>query len=157
MSDPIAFDAGTPRHGLPLLFPGQAQKEFFVNEALTRLDALVQPIIKGVRDTPPESPVAGESWIVGPAPGGAWAGYADALATWGDGWRFVRAVDGMHVHDLDRSAVRVYRDGWRMAEVLAEPKGGSIVDAEARGTIVALLQALREITLIPSVAPEPRP
>ena len=41
MTDPIALDARTPRHSLPLLYPGQAQKEVFVNEALARLDALV--------------------------------------------------------------------------------------------------------------------
>ena len=36
MTDPIALGVRTPRHSLPLLYPGQAQKEVFVNEALAR-------------------------------------------------------------------------------------------------------------------------
>ena len=36
MSDPI-FDSRTLRHDLPYLFPGQAQKEGYVNEALAHM------------------------------------------------------------------------------------------------------------------------
>ena len=44
MTDPIALDARTTRHSLPLLYPGQAQQEIFVNEALARLDATPLPV-----------------------------------------------------------------------------------------------------------------
>ena len=40
MSLPVDFDTATARHGFPMLVAGQAQKEFFVNEALARIDAL---------------------------------------------------------------------------------------------------------------------
>jgi hypothetical protein len=36
MSDPLTFENSSPRFGLPFLYVGQAQKEFYVNEALAR-------------------------------------------------------------------------------------------------------------------------
>lgn len=38
-------DLPTPRLALPLLQPGQAQKEMYHNEALARLDLAVQPAV----------------------------------------------------------------------------------------------------------------
>ena len=68
MTDPIALDARTPRHSLPLLYPGQAQKEVFVNEALARLDAVAQPVVLASRAAPPTSHAAGDTYlVVGPA------------------------------------------------------------------------------------------
>ncbi|HLZ79899.1 MAG TPA: hypothetical protein VKQ09_11235 [Sphingomonas sp.] len=36
----------TTRFALPLIAPGQAQKELFHNEALARVDALLQPSVR---------------------------------------------------------------------------------------------------------------
>ncbi len=44
MSDPVQFEGATPRFALPLLFAGQAQKEFFVNEALLRADMVLHGV-----------------------------------------------------------------------------------------------------------------
>ena len=80
MTDPIALDARTTRHSLPLLYPGQAQKEIFVNEALARLDALAQPVVLASRSAPPVSHEAGDTFlIVGPA-SDPWSGREDSLA-----------------------------------------------------------------------------
>lgn len=82
----------TARHALPLIAPGQAQKEMFHNEAVAGIDALLHPAVEGVGATvPPADPAIGRSWLLGAEPSGAWTGQAYALAAWTDGgWRFHR-------------------------------------------------------------------
>ena len=102
----------TARYALPLLVPGQAQKEFFHNEALARIDAVLCAAIEDAGlPQPPADPAAGQSWIVGPGATGAWAGHEDALANWTPaGWRLVAPVEGMRVwnraagYEMRRSA-----------------------------------------------------
>ena len=61
--------SATPRLTLPFLSPGQAQKEFFHNEALQVLDILIAAAVEeGPRDDPPSSPSAGDCYIVGEDP-----------------------------------------------------------------------------------------
>lgn len=93
----------TPRLGLPFIAQGQAQKEIAHNEALVLLDIVAGG---GVLDrdlsAPPASPVAGDAYIVGPSPTGAWAGRHGSLAGLIEGhWRFVSARPGMIVWVVD--------------------------------------------------------
>lgn len=160
----------TARLGLPLLAAGQAQKEMTVNEALTRLDLLTQASVVAVGvDAPPAAPVAGQAWVVGPAPTGAWSGRAWALAGWTDGgWRFVAPAPGMAVwSEADGCTARWDGSAWTIGHVagvglwiggarvvgargpaIAAPAGGATIDAEARGTIAAILAALTTHGLI---------
>lgn len=56
------------RLGLPLLQPGQAQKELSHNEALIVLEMLVQPCVEALGlETPPSDPEPGQCWVVGSA------------------------------------------------------------------------------------------
>ncbi len=160
----------TARHKLPLLVPGQAQKEMFHNESLAAIDALLHAAVEGVGgDVPPAAPMAGQSWIVGPLPSGVWAGHAHALASWTEsGWRFAGAVVGMRVLVRATSMEAVW-DGaaWRQGELrgsklvvgesqvvgarrpgIADPVGGTTIDAEARGAVAAVLAAMRAHGLI---------
>ncbi len=60
---------GTTHLDLPLLAAAQAQKHVTLNEALTRLDAVVQLSVRSRSiANPPASAGEGERWIVGAAP-----------------------------------------------------------------------------------------
>jgi hypothetical protein len=149
MTDPLPFDTRTPRFELPLLFAGQSQKEFFVNEALLRSDLLLHCTVEGETNVPPASPVAGQAWLVGGGPEGAFADHSGAIAGWTDaGWRFVEARDGMRVFDKALGCVRLHAGGWRHAVRPATPSGGSVVDNEGRAALGDLVDALVSAGLI---------
>lgn len=158
------------RFALPLLQPGQAQKEIFHNEALTLLDIALHGVAESIGDNdPPAAPGPGACWIVGPAPTGAWAGRADHIAGWtAGGWRFVAPVPGMALW-LRASGVQARFDGsaWSVGIVpahavhvsgqqvvgarqpaIAEPAGGAVVDEQARTAVASILAALRAHGLI---------
>lgn len=165
--------SSTPRFALPLLHVGQAQKELFHNEALMLIDALAQPCVEALAaNVPPPDPAPGQCWIVGDSPEGAWAGSAGALALWtAGGWRFAAPREGMSVWVAeDGLAARYVSGAWRAGRVTAtqvmidgeqvlgprepaidEPDGGSVVDAEARAAIEAILMTLRSHGLIDGV------
>lgn len=71
-------DDATPRLGLPYLAAGQAQKHVTLNEALSRLDGLVQPAVASrAVAAQPASPVDGLLHILpAGATGADWAGCA---------------------------------------------------------------------------------
>lgn len=160
----------TPRHALPLIQPGQAQKELSHNEALTLIDLIAQPSVVAVGlDTPPADPAPGQCWIVGAAPTDAWSGHGGALAGWtGGGWRFAAPVPGMIVRTGDDSGfVRWNGADWvsgqlvgsalvldgdqvvgARAAAIPDPAGGASVDSQARATLGAVLAVLRGHGLI---------
>ncbi|NLR37878.1 DUF2793 domain-containing protein [Novosphingobium sp. ERW19] len=144
MTDPISYSNATARLGLPLLFAGQAQKETTVNEALALLDLCVAGSVQGVLSDPPTAPAAGQAWIVGISPTGAFTGHANAIAGWTEGgWRFVQPSIGMRSYDVQKGAFRLFDGGWTLAAAPDSPQGGAIVDAEARAAIGALIELLK--------------
>lgn len=89
------------RFGLPCLLPSQAQKHVTHNEALHRIDALLQPVLEArAAQTPPVSPQEGRAFGLGAAPTGDWAGRAEHLAWWSGGiWHFLPFFEGLCVWD----------------------------------------------------------
>jgi hypothetical protein len=143
MTDPISFTSASPRFALPFLFAAQAQKEFFVNEALARIDGLLHPAIVGETNTPPTAPQDGQSWIVGSAPVGAWAGQAGKLACRQSGnWLFAAPANGMRVHDTATGQQLLFEGTWQRAAPVTAPTGGTTVDTQARAAIAGLISAL---------------
>jgi hypothetical protein len=160
------------RFALPLILPGQAQKEAFHNEALTRLDAALHACVgEGPLADPPADPEAGQSWLVGAAATGAWAGREGALANWtAGGWRFVSPVPGMLVWNIELGcwlhwSGSAWSDGSLPAAALViggeqvvgprlpdvpSPSGGTTIDAEARAAVDAIVATLKSHGLIES-------
>ena len=153
------------RYALPLLQTAQAQKEVTHNEALTRIDTLLQLGVEAATlAVPPAAPVAGTAWIVAAGASGAWAGHVGSVAAWtAGGWRFVLPREGCiaWLRDVQRFAVFTAAgwrdDGWPVAglrigtrlalvnpaPIVAVPSGGATTDIEARAGVAALISALR--------------
>ncbi|WP_417271176.1 DUF2793 domain-containing protein [Celeribacter sp.] len=94
----------TSRLNLPLLAPSQAQKHVTVNEALSRLDALVQLALASVTQTaPPLSPMEGDAYGVPVGAVNDWAGQEGQIAIFVNaGWAFVPATQGMRAYVVDQ-------------------------------------------------------
>jgi hypothetical protein len=164
------MDENTTRLALPLLAPGQAQKEITHNEALALIDLALQASVETVGATvPPADPTEGAAWILGAAPTGDWAGRAGAIAGWtGGGWRFVAPREGMAAWSRADAATARYHEGvWEIGTVradrvlidgfpvlgprrpgIADPTGGAVIDDVARATLAELLTTLRAHGLI---------
>ena len=98
-----------------------------MNEALVRIDSLVQPSVLDERSDPPPEPVDGDCHIVGPAPVGTWSEQAGALAVWaGNQWLFAAPIAGSLVFDRASGSYAVYDpdDGWRRAATPPRPTAG---------------------------------
>lgn len=100
----------TARLSLPFIMAGQALKHITHNDALNRLDALVQPVVEStVLTTPPVSPLPGEAFLVPSGAGGVWAGHGDEIAAWQDGaWRFYDPAEGWQVFDRQSGTLRIF-------------------------------------------------
>ncbi|MGQ0660215.1 DUF2793 domain-containing protein [Sphingosinicella sp.] len=159
----------TTRFALPLIAPGQAQKEAYHNEALTLIDAALHACVEDRPLTdPPTAPAAGESWLVAGGAIGDWADRDDSLATWtGGGWRFAVPVSGMTAWNKAAGnwlhwSGAAWVGGWPVAALLIDgdqvvgarqpdvpsPSGGTTIDAEARTAIDLLIVTLKAHGLI---------
>lgn len=151
MPDPVSYTSTTGRFGLPFLFAGQAQKEFYLNEALAIIDSLLHPIIEGQNDTPPISPENGECWLIGGTPTGDWSDYADHIACrQADSWVFIQPGDGMRIFDKVLEQERLFLGQWNIASAVAAPTGGTIIDSEARIAISEVIDTLTSNGLLPA-------
>jgi hypothetical protein len=137
----------TARHKLPLLAVSQAQKEITHNEALIRIDALLDAVAQAELATPPVLTDAdiGKCWLIGASPSGDWAGKHRQLAVWiGGSWRFCSPAEGMQLRLQSSGTDRVYSAGsWVTAPTIPDPSNGTVIDIEARQAIASLLAYLR--------------
>lgn len=100
----------TPRLDLPFIASGQALKHITHNEALQRLDALVQPLVESKTLTaPPATPLPGEAWIVPMGAAGAWAGHGGEIAAWHAGaWAFFDPSAGWQAFDRASGTLNIH-------------------------------------------------
>ncbi|MBU2935629.1 MULTISPECIES: DUF2793 domain-containing protein [Pacificibacter] len=107
----------TTRFSLPLLQAAQAQKHVTVNEAITRLDGLMQLRLQSVTEnTPPLTPQEGDAYSVANSAVNDWAGFEGNLALYvSGGWVFVPVTLGMRAYIVDQNGWAAF-DGttWQM-------------------------------------------
>ena len=110
-------DDQSARLSLPYLAAGQMQKHVTLNEALTRLDALVQTaVVSRTTASQPGAPTDGALWILPDGATGADWGERPAgtlMRAEGGGWSAVAAPDGLValVEDAAELVVRHW-DAW---------------------------------------------
>jgi hypothetical protein len=150
MTTPIAFPSTTNRFLLPLLSVGQAQKEVFINQALSILDIVLQGAVNGSVSAPPAEPAPGSCYRILTDAQAEWAGHDGELALWiGGAWTFLPPSDGMSLFDRASGSVVYFNAGWHAAAEPTLPTSGETVDAEARAAILGLISALRTAGILP--------
>lgn len=100
----------TSRFELPLVEASQAQKHVTVNEALTRLDGLMQLTLKSVTDTtPPLIPADGDTYAVASGGVNEWSGEDGNIALYiNNGWAFIPVTLGMRAYVVDGNGWAAY-------------------------------------------------
>lgn len=118
----------TPRLGLPLLQPAQAQKHVTVNEALIRLDALSNLVIEAIGvTTPPASAPEGACWVVGTGAGGLWEGQDGTIAiSVNGGWVHMVPEAGLRGHMRSGMPVGFDGTGWQVGTLTMTPSGAGL-------------------------------
>ncbi len=105
----------TPNLSLPYISASQAQKHITHNEAIRKLDVLVQLFVKD-RDlnVPPASPTNGQVFIVAPGATNEWSTHEGELAAFQEGsWEFYSPNEGTiaWLEDEQKAIVRK-NDNW---------------------------------------------
>jgi hypothetical protein len=100
----------SPILALPYLQPSQAQKHVTHNEALRRLDIIVQlGVAEFDATTPPGAPTEGEVFALGTGASGVWAGHDNELAAWLDGvWLFLAPQPGWRAWGQAEAQLRIW-------------------------------------------------
>lgn len=123
----------SPALSLPYLMPAQAQKHVTVNEALSRLDALVQLRLSG-RDltAPPALPLEGALYALGTGTTGTFAGHDHDIARFADGtWQFFAPFEGLLALEIDTAQLLVWHDNtWQTPELNQLPRLGLNTSAD---------------------------
>lgn len=107
MSDPVDQ---TPLLSLPYIQGAQAQKHVTHNEAIERLDMVVQLTVEALDATiPPANAAEGQAWIVGTGATGVWSSHLGDIAAWrGGGWLFVTPQIGWRAWNKTTSTIIAY-------------------------------------------------
>lgn len=109
---------------LPYIMPSQAQKHITHNEAIARLDAVVQlAVIDRDLASPPGSPADGDRYIVAASATGTWTGWEDSIAGYYAGaWFRLEPREGWLCW-IDDEAMLAYWDGSAWQSVAAANVG----------------------------------
>lgn len=95
---------------LPLILPAQAQKHVTHNEALVKLDLMVQlAVINRTLTTAPPLPTIGDRHIVAAGATGPWTGQSGRIAHFTEaGWQFTQPLAGWQAYVMSESQMAFY-------------------------------------------------
>lgn len=97
---------------LPYILPSQAQKHVTHNEALQRLDTVVQLVVTAQLTAPPDPAVEGACYLIGAGATGLWSGKSGQLAFRQDGaWLLMQPKSGWRAWFQSDSRLRVLQEG----------------------------------------------
>jgi hypothetical protein len=100
---------------LPLILPAQAQKHVTHNEALLKLDLMVQlAVINRTLTTAPALPSIGDRHIVAAGATGPWVGQSGRIALFTEaGWQFTQPLPGWQAYVMAESQMASFNGlGW---------------------------------------------
>lgn len=146
MAQPISFPSTTENLEIPLLFSGQAQKEFTINQGFAVLDALVSGAVQETRDDPPTEVQDGQCFLVSANAVGDWTGHSGQIAARVAGsWHFIDASEGMEIYDRATGQKRIFKSEWQGPSTPDNAQGGNVIDIEARAVLAELITSLRTV------------
>ncbi|MCA0044709.1 DUF2793 domain-containing protein [Celeribacter litoreus] len=120
----------TARFTLPLLEAAQAQKHVTMNEALARIDGLMQLCLLSVTETtPPASPQECDAYGVAASAVNDWAGQEGKIALFANGgWVFVPPALGTRAYIADQSGWAGYDgESWQLGLVTLSANGAGMI------------------------------
>ncbi len=135
---------------LPYLSGGQAQKHVTVNDALRRIDSVVQLTVEDRnRTAPPVSPQEGDTHIVASPASGAWAGHEFNVAAYQDGaWVFFAPREGWVGFSRSEQALVLYNGAnWEVFTAVGAAETASKFGVNGTATNARRLQVYSDEVL----------
>lgn len=112
----------TPLLGLDYLMPEQAQKHVTINDALRRLDGLVQLSVKSRSLAAPPAAKNGDRYLIANGATQAWENHDGELAFYEDtGWHFITPQAGWLLWDEAQAVTLVFNGTWQPLQAEGAP------------------------------------
>lgn len=132
----------TPILKLPYIVLSQSQKEVTHNEALNRMDALIQTAVEDMTLTTPPTGIEGALYVVGTGATGSWASKDNYLAQYiGGVWVFYAPFEGLRAWNKATATAVVYKSSAWSQEDTAQAKIGFFGSTPAAKMAVTLANA----------------
>lgn len=99
------------RFGITELAETQNNRSVTVNEAIAKLETGAGRfgVVAVGTNAPPGSPTAGQAWVLGSSPTGAWSGKAKNIARYyNSSWLFIPPIEGYQAYDQTADSKYVY-------------------------------------------------